>query len=431
MGLTIKNYPGTTAGGRDLHGKLIMTDYMMLFVLLIGVFLAMDPFQIYADKRSAFKHLHLVLLLPILALAWMGGQMGRRIGSNPPVLRFCWPLVLFALWVIGGALYSRFHDGVVETFMIMGLYMLLTPLFARFIADHPDPTKLLNRYLAFLLVAILVGTVWQAAALRKWNAFHEEEYLTVPLAVFFFVRARTSRARVFAITLLLFLTLTVIKNTSFIAAGASLGYVWWGFIRKELMEKPALKRLTHYLFLSFAAIALAGMYVGLKSGKDGVLPDGNPKYRFFTYERTWKHFQDSPIWGMSFSGAGAEKFGLFTVAASTQVLPTHSDVLDILAQGGLIGIGLFIFATWKISRNSYLRFSNRSESSLNGDLIGHFHWLAVSCLVAVPVFAFNPILLQPGKAFVLWMNFGILLGLALRCEVVPRGPFERKSFHEA
>jgi hypothetical protein len=207
----------------------------------------------------------------------------------------------------------------------------------------------------------------------------------------------------------------VIKNTSFIALGLTLAYVWWIFIRPRLATTPALRQMAHYYTLLVAASCVVGAYAGIKFFFKSALPDGNTKYRFFTYERTWEDFIASPIWGKSFSGAGAEQFGLFQVGASTQILPSHSDLLDILGQGGVIGMALFIFAIWRIARYSHKQYLDRPASALNDTLIAHFHWLTVSCICTVPVIAFNPILLQPGKAFVTWMNLGILIGLAMRC----------------
>lgn len=419
MELTASKVGGVPATSRRLwSGGLIMTDLMLLFVLFLALLFAMDPFLWYADKRSIFKHFHLMFLLPTILLAWLAGRINRDKLQGGHVLRHAWAFVLFAGWVIAGALYARFHVKVVETFLIMGLYMLLVPMFARFIADHKNPLTLLNIYLALIFLSVFSGVAWQAVE-GRWNEFHEEEFLTVPLAVYFFVRSKTAKGRFFSIIALLALMMTVIKNTSFLVAAVVFGYIWWIFVRNEVQKKAALRRIFHYFMLVFVAFAVVGAYAGIKALKSTSLPDGNPKYRLYTYEQTWENFQKSPVWGKSFSGAGAEKFGLFTVAASTQVLPTHSDLLDILAQGGLIGVALFGYGLWRIGRYTQKRFRDRPPGALSDGLVAHFHWIAVSCIAALPVVAFNPIMLQPGKAFILWMNLGILLGLAMRCDSCP------------
>lgn len=404
--------PRSEGGGRS---GFVMTDLAMMFVLLLVVFLALDPFLLYIDKRGFLKHVALVFALPTFVLAWIGVRVAYPERTYTSVFRLAWPLVLLATVIILGSLYARLHHHVHETFLIMGMYMLITMLAARYIADHHNPAPLLNGYISLLFVAIIAGAVWQALKLHRWSEFHEEEFLTVPLAVFFYVLSRGVVGRTLSIVLLFLLMLLVIKNTSFIVAALVCGYLWWGFMRIRTKRMTGAGQLLHYYALVTSCALIAAVYFGIKHYNHHALPDGNPKYRVFTYERTWAAFTDSPIWGKAFSGASAEKFGLFQVMASTQVLPSHSDILDILAHGGTIGIVLFAYGLFRIAR--YVRgcFVARSDGALSPTLEAHFHWIAASSLTAIPVVAFNPIMLQPGKAFLLWMNLGILIGLAIRC----------------
>lgn len=417
MDISLK-HPVFTGTKRIRQGNFIMTDYMMVWALFLAVMLAMDPFLIYADKRTIFKHFHLMALVPAFILAWLGPRIESRNRDFPSILKTCWPLLLLAAWIISGAMYSRIHNKVNESFLIMGLYMVMVPIFARFIADHKDPTKILNVYFGMLFVSILIGVGWQAGKHGVWSEFHEEEFLTVPLAAFMFVMARGLWGRIFAGVVLVLLMLTVIKNTSFLVAAITCAYLWWGFVRERVHAGHPLRRMIHYFVIVLGVVLIAATYLYIKNSNEVKLPDGNPKYRLYTYELTLEAFKKSPVWGKSFSGAGAEKFGLFTVNASTQVLPTHSDVLDILAQGGVIGMSLFVFALWKIARFIWFKFRHREAGALNRVLVAHFHWIAISALTSVVVFTFNPIMLQPGKSFILWMNLGVLLGLAMRCDVV-------------
>lgn len=396
--------------------RLIMTDVAFLFILLLSVFFAMDPFLLYIDKRTAFKHTHLMLAIPAFVLAWAGMRIGKKPKVTRTVTSICWPLMVFSAWVIAGAMYARIQLNIVESFLILGLYLTVTFGAARFIADHNDPTKILNSYLAFIILSLVVGSVWQAAGLQVWSKFHEMEAFTVPLAVYFYVKAQTPQARAMAIIFMIALMLLVIKNTSFIAMGMALAYVWWCFIRPAQAKRHTINRIFHYYGIIFTGTLIAGTYIGIKYVFTNALPDGNTKYRFFTYERTWNDFLESPIWGKLFAGAGAEQFGLFQVGASTQILPSHSDLLDILGQGGILGMLLFTIALLKIVIYVRYHFGRRKSDTLNSSLTAHFHWIAVSCICTIPVIAFNPILLQPGKAFVTWMNLGVLIGLAMRCE---------------
>ena len=422
--LNFRQALGKPSTARD---ELIMTDLGMLFVLFLAVFFAMDPFILYIDKRTIFKHLHLMFAVPVFVMAWIGVRIsaGRRLFT--PVSYICWPLMVLAIWIIAGSLYARFHDNLIETFLTMGLYMLVTLGAARFIADHRNPTILLNTYLGLLLGAIFVGALWQAGILQVWSKFHEVEAFTVPLAVFLFVRAESTQGRIWSVVFMFLLMMLVIKNTSFIVAAITLAYIWWVFVRPRLALQQVLSRLLHYYSLALAGLAVAGVYAGINLLDTSALPDGNTKFRFYTYERTWDGFIHSPIWGKSFTGAGAEMFSLFHVDASTQILPSHSDLLDILGEGGLIGMTVFLYGLWRVARYVRARFVSRSLGTLSPTLEAHFHWLTVSCLSTIPVVAFNPILLQPGKAFLIWMNLGILIGLAIRCAESGQTATDKKS----
>lgn len=399
----------------DDRSVLNLTDFGILFGLFLAVFYAMDPLILYIDKRTVFKHFHLIVIVPFFALAWFGKRLNALRDNFISVLPICWPLLLLAVWIITGAMYARFHSKIIETFLIMGTYMLVTVGTARFIADHRDPVRLLNIYMGMLFGAIVIGAAFQAGVAHTWSKFHEMEALTVPLAVFWFVRAKSAVGRFMALVLMLALMLLVIKNTSFLVTAIALAYLWWCFVRPQLRKTHALERMLHFYSLALIPLVVAAVYWGIKLFKHDALPDGNPKYRLFTYERTWAEFTHSPIWGKSFSGAGAEQFGLFQVGSSTQILPSHSDLLDILGQGGLIGMALFIFALWRIARYVLVNFRGRKPGTLSKTIEAHFHWLTVSCLATISVVAFNPIMLQPGKAFILWMNLGIVLGIAMRC----------------
>lgn len=399
----------------DEGSVLNLTDLGILFALFLAVLYAMDPFMLYIDKRTVFKHFHFMLVIPFFVLAWFGARLGTARRTFIAVTPVAWPLMLLGTWIVAGALYARFHNKIIETFLIMGAYMFVTAGAARFIADHRDPERLLNRYLGLLFGAIVIGAFWQAGYLRMWSRFHEMEALTVPLAVFFYVRAKSAVGRAMSLALMLVLMLLVIKNTSFLVTGIALVYLWWGFVRPQLRAAHALGRMLHFYGLTVLATLVAASYVVIKWLKHDALPDGNPKYRLFTYERTWAEFTHSPIWGKSFSGAGAEQFGQFQVAASTQVLPSHSDLLDILGQGGLIGMLLFVFALGRIAWYVYVNYRARRPGALSKTMEAHFHWLALSSMASLLVVAFNPIMLQPGKAFLLWMNLGIVLGIAMRC----------------
>jgi hypothetical protein len=92
------------------------------------------------------------------------------------------------------------------------------------------------------------------------------------------------------------------------------------------------------------------------------------------------------------------------------VLATHSDVLDLLAQGGVFAISLWLWSYIRIGR---LTFRNVLRGRVEDDLHAAVHTLACMSIAGILVYAFNPILLQPAKALLYWAQIGMLLGVAL------------------
>jgi O-antigen ligase len=126
----------------------------------------------------------------------------------------------------------------------------------------------------------------------------------------------------------------------------------------------------------------------------------------------WRQFLDSPLWGTWFTAAGVQKFTLYTVGATRNLLPTHSDVMDLLANGGMLGVGLWALGLIRILQRARQRLL--TPRRLTHPWAPLAHTLAVVSLAAVVTYSFNPVMLQPGMSYLMWMSFGVLLGLTSR-----------------
>jgi hypothetical protein len=62
-----------------------------------------------------------------------------------------------------------------------------------------------------------------------------------------------------------------------------------------------------------------------------------------------------------------------------------------------------------------LRYARQTlfAGGVTDDMVAAAHALACMTLTGALVYAFNPILLQPDRALLLWCNTGLLLGMAL------------------
>jgi hypothetical protein len=168
--------------------------------------------------------------------------------------------------------------------------------------------------------------------------------------------------------------------------------------------------LVYWFWLAGGLAAIAIVFLGVNGMIE--LPTGNVSYRGYTYELAWQRFLDSPWWGTLFAVEAVGKFTLYSVGDTDNLLATHSDLLDILANGGVIGVTLWAYGLWRIARaagSHVLRpqFLDRAWAP-------QAHALAVMSAAGVVTYTFNPILLQPSMAYLLWTNLGLLAGLALR-----------------
>jgi len=87
------------------------------------------------------------------------------------------------------------------------------------------------------------------------------------------------------------------------------------------------------IMLALIVIAFVGAY---KFNPAYIVQDENVFTRFDLYESAWSEFADSPLWG---SGTGSFSFSIFGIDVR---IFSHNIFLDILAEGGLVGLLLFM-----------------------------------------------------------------------------------------
>jgi len=332
-----------------------------------------------------------------------------------PVMAHIWPLAVFALGVLAGSLYGRLVEGLDNTFMNMGLLMLAVPPLAWFIGRVGDPARWTrNLFFAVCSVAAADGML-QWAHFFGDTYYHGSEFVVIPMAAYcWFSRApvlpRTAGA-------LFFLSLAVAehKNTGYLLALLTIGYCSFWAIRSRY--KASRNQLVRERQVGMAAFTIAGLFLvalTLYALRAWLLPSGNPEYRLRTYERAFAKFLESPLAGTLFAGPATERFDLFQVTVSaSNILPTHSDPLDILANGGLIYTALFLYGTWRLIRVMVKALDRAPDARMDACLPA-LHTCLLMFLSGVIVFSFNPVLTQPNCALMLWAAAGIGLGLALR-----------------
>ena len=149
----MRGVPGRAGAG------LLWTEYWFLLAVAVAAVVTVDPLELRLAADTIVKHLALAVALPAIVLTFVGfGLSAAGHGSAGPALlgRVLWPLLLLATLVLCGSLHARFVQGIQETFLNVGLYLLLTCGAAAMVLRSDAPEALLRAYFRILVAAAAV-----------------------------------------------------------------------------------------------------------------------------------------------------------------------------------------------------------------------------------------------------------------------------------
>ncbi|HSC94684.1 MAG TPA: hypothetical protein VLC73_06925 [Burkholderiales bacterium] len=404
---------GARAALEQAGSRLVWTDYLFLTATVAAAVTAVDPLELGLLAEPWTRHLALALTLPAVLLTAIGH--GLRLPRQPPASAsspdaLLWPLLLLAALVLGGSLHARLLQGIQSTFLNVGLYMLMTWCAATMVLKTGAPEALLRGYFRILLAAAAVMSVFLIANAGVRQVYHEQIFLVIPMAAL--LVARGGIAGWAGCAFFLGMAWPSAKYTSYIIAALSVAYLALFVTVPRLAPRPGLQRMVTVYWMLLLGMAAAAFCAWLVLHGMLELPTGNVDYRMHTYTLAWERFREAPLWGTWFAVEAVEKFTLYATGVSKNMLATHSDVLDLLANGGLVAFGLW---AWGLARVARAAARNAlAPRYLERPWAPQAHTLALMSLGGVVTYAFNPILLQPAMAWLLWTNIGLLAGLALR-----------------
>ena len=409
---------------------LYVTDVGLIGSLGLAILFVINPSGLPFERIAITKHLPMLfgatsLLIAVCAAALQPGQ--RDLKRTAGLFRLSMPLVLLAGWIIAGSLYARFIENVPDTFLTIGIYMLAAPGLALYVVCSPARWRVVDLYMRCLSwAAAFMILVMLAEHVATGGYYHELEFLVVPVSVYHALRPGSVSRKVVLTSFYLFGGLVFLKLTGFIALGVALIYLWVVDWRVRFVQSGDFRRWARRVMV-FAALASISVLAILLRHHASVGPDGNLGYRMVTYSNAIHRFLSSPLYGASFDTSSTKLFTGFEVDAAHGHLPTHSDLLDLAANGGLLAVALL---TWGYARiGAYARKTILSTRA-NDDRSAAAHTLVCMTLTGVLVYAFNPILLEPDRALLLWASTGILLGMAI-CHAQGKVPTTRKNTEDS
>ena len=392
------------------------TDGLLVFAIALQVLWAVDPFAIELWRRALTRHLPTTLAIAATLLC-VAGRLLFRPDLRPElgaVVRTYRGLLLFAVFVTGGSLYARFALAIDSSFLLMGLSLILGgPVNLWLIRTSRAPAILVRNVTIALigvsLLGVLMNTIHFGAII-----YHAMEHVVLVAVAMPLIAGRKPLVRLAGALLCILAAVAPNKITGYIVLVMVFA---WVFV-DELMIRTArdpdrvragLRRILGALLGMCGILGVVFLYQATKSH----LPDGNTVYRLHTYQMAIDRFLDSWLWGRAFAASAVDHFDLFVVNSSTQSLPTHSDPLDILANGGLLaaipfvlGLLSILLAAWKVLARNWV--SGEQEPSFARAQLAMYFLIITSGLT---VMAFNPVLNSASSSYVYWLCSALMCAL--------------------
>lgn len=387
------------------RGGLRFTEWLVIGALCVAYIESISmPLFGFQLNLGLLNHFPLVLLLPVLLLHLAGVLFNRHPPGWPRVFAACWPLFLAGAYALVGSMFAKWMFRVNDSYLAYGLYLMLLPFYIVLTADGERPRRWAAALLTIAIGASLAALAGEVARFGTKETLHEIEYLITAGFVMLFYAARHGTAKAAALLLMIAAALVNQKLTGYLCALVALFYIGgvagW---RRLAPQWRGFYSISGTLAMMALAALLALLYFAFRE----YLPSGNVDVRLKQYEQAMLQFFDSPIWGNAYLSGSGE---LFRESFRALYIPTHSDILDMLKHGGLIGFSLFALGYWKLGV-----LIHRAIGVTHGDHLVHAYLLGARYfqIAALLTFAFNPLLLKGPFLIVIWSTLGLATGMAL------------------
>ena len=391
-----------------------MTEIFIVLATGIAAFLFVDPFFNGALVISTLaKTTVLITCVGSLSFHLLGRSVvepQRLVPAFKDMVSDWWAALLLCAFIVVGSVYAIYADKIKESFLGMGLGLLFLPLVGLAVASSQQPLRMIK---AFGVIHVLTALTMLGFLFSTDHLFHESIFVAVPIGAYFLC---SNRLRAWQLLLGLALVAACafsVKNTTFLMILSTLVLCLLVWMVRVGRRKQAFASVVLFYFgflvLAAALAALLSTWLNYKSD----LPSGNVEYRIEMYGIAWRRFLDSPVWGTLFTDSSVNYFTLYRVAQITQNLPTHSDILDILSHGGIVGILLWTLVVWRVFAIGWSAFQVLTKVAADQD-VRAWRWLFVLFLVqvnAIITYAVNPPLINPVAGYWVWGGTGLMWAL--------------------
>lgn len=384
--------------------------FWSLFLLIDPFYFGYGAFRVTRDL-GPLKYFGLMFGFAALFFALLGQAINVPREKQPPWranLAYAWPILLFGVIVLAGSATARLHFGIKETFLPMAFGIVGFPLGVILFWVIGDGLLVARRFLQGLLLVLPVVIGWVVAKrIEGGQAFHTEIFLFVPLSVYFFLMIKRRWLAWVILLSAVVLGIASHKNTAYLVLAITLLHLLLLGISKRQKIGLSIKRLA-VIYGLFLLLMLGTSLVGyLLVNKEEYLPSGNVEAREITYGAAIDRFFDSPIWGTGFAETTLVQLTGLTVLGN-DTLVSHSDMLDVLSHGGLIGALLLAFGLYRV----FFRAVSVLRSPVDTEIKSLVHGLGVIVVCGIITATFNSPLITLPIGVLFWFSFGLLAAVS-------------------
>lgn len=406
-----------TTGRFDGRIDFDLGKFFFYCFLFWSLFLLIDPFYFgYGAFRvtrdlGVLKYFGLIFGFAALFFTLLGEAINVPRAKQPPwreTLGHAWPLLLFGVLVFAGSITARIYFDIKETFLPMAMGMIGFPLGVILFWLVGDRPLVARRFLQSLLLISPVVIGWVVATrIEGGQAFHTEIFLFIPLAVYFFLSLKRRWLAWGVLLSALMLGIASNKNTAYLVLLVTLCHLVLIAMAHRPDRRLSLKAV--FMIYGLALLLLLGAAVVgfLLVNREQYLPTGNVEARAITYGAAIDRFLGSPIWGTAFADTTLVKLtGLIVLGKDTLV--SHSDMLDVLSHGGLIGAVLFLFGLYRV----FFRAVKVLRSAVDDEVKSLVHGLSMIVVGGIITASFNSPLITLPIGVLFWFSFGLLAAVS-------------------
>jgi len=377
------------------------TSFLVAAVIL-GLMLSLDPYNA-AFGISGFP---IVKFLPYIFSSFALVLLGISVRFLKVSLSFCLVSVFLALALAGSLFPLIMYNALLEE-TFLGRLLGGSAFFAAYLlSGKPIELNLFYRFLApalyfFTFVAFLFLLVYNFGfAYQGLDQIYQVKVsLFMSAVVFAYLNEKRLPIKYFVISLGMITTFLVSKSTAYLAIVCTLSYMTWvgltGVNIKSLSYRHKLLLGGGVFFGLIAILFLA--FFGVYYVIQGRLNDRGFDVRQTAISSRILEFFDSPFLGSAFTSSPLIDFGPLHI-------PSHTDLLDLLAAGGTVTILMFysplLVSVWR----------SVSKAGVRLDMSNYPQYVSFNILIFFVVMAVNPVLFLPGVSILFWVSIGLMLG---------------------